>query len=557
MDMDGIKPQKTAVLYARVSSEEQAKKGLSIDSQLEQGRKKAKALGATVVREFVDDGISGRTDNRPAFQEAIEYCEVFSPDYMIMWSTSRFFRNKLLAAMYKSRLEKAGVEWIYTSVDLGGKDDASWLAEGVFELFDEYTSRVNASATRAAMMKNARSGHWNGGATPFGFRAAPDPADPRRKKLVPDPGEALLVEKIFELKAREQMGARRIAHHLNTRGHTYRGRKWAKTTVHNILKSPAVIGQTVFNKKNRVTGQLRPREEWVVVDSHEPVVPIELWEKVQASLVDAPGGRPYDNKRSPLVLSRLLECAECGAPMTVDSANGRGKRYYYYVCNAARYEKAHKIERFPADELDRWLVDEICKRIFNQDTLQEIIGEIKLRASNWIKDARRERAEIEKELRDIDRRRRGLLSVLEELGRDAPNLKDMSERLHELREQKAKAESRLQEIDESRAPTITASAEDVMMMQGFLLEVVQAASPGKIKKFLQTFVESITLSRSDICITYDSGKLAQTSGVVRENRIWLPVRDTSRTIQVSVPAYLQPRGRINVPREVVKRWVAQ
>ena len=52
---------KTAIIYARVSSARQADEGISVDSQIEQGTRKAQDLGAMVLRVFRDDGISGRT----------------------------------------------------------------------------------------------------------------------------------------------------------------------------------------------------------------------------------------------------------------------------------------------------------------------------------------------------------------------------------------------------------------------------------------------------------------------------------------------------------------
>lgn len=65
--------QKTAVIYARVSTARQADDGLPVESQIDQCRAKAAALSAAVLEVFRDDGISGRTSKRPAFQAALDF----------------------------------------------------------------------------------------------------------------------------------------------------------------------------------------------------------------------------------------------------------------------------------------------------------------------------------------------------------------------------------------------------------------------------------------------------------------------------------------------------
>ena len=396
------------------------------------------------------------------------------------------------------------------------------------------------------MLKNAKAGHFNGGPVPYGYQSVPDENAPNRKKLIPVPGEALLVEKIFNMKLVEHSGARTIAYQLNLSGHAYRDKKWTKGKVANILNNPVVIGQIVFNRKNRATGRVRPRPEWIIVNSHEPIISMDIWERTQAALGIQKDECVYDDRHSPFIASKLLRCGECGSPMTIESAKGRSKRYHYYVCNAARYEKAHKPERFPADALDQWLIETFCEQVFNLSTLEDIIVEVKQRASSWAQDSKQERTVLYREIDDIDKRRRNLFSILEKLGQDAPNLMDMSERLQELKARKVKCESRISELDADNAPKVSASAEDVINMRNFLLDVIKTAPPRAAKKFLQTFVNKITMNHGDVEITYDPEKLAQTTGVVRLKRNWLPVVVTKRTILLSLPKHIRPR-RIRSP----------
>ncbi|UUZ68043.1 recombinase family protein [Polaromonas sp. P2-4] len=123
---------KRAIIYARVSSKRQADDGLPIESQLERCRAKAEALGAEVVREFVDGGISGATDKRPAFQEAINFCSLMNVDYFITWSSSRFARNLMDAGRYKLVLQTYRTRLTYVSSDVDVTTDDGWLMDNFF-----------------------------------------------------------------------------------------------------------------------------------------------------------------------------------------------------------------------------------------------------------------------------------------------------------------------------------------------------------------------------------------------------------------------------------------
>jgi site-specific DNA recombinase len=159
----------TAIVYVRVSTVRQADDGLPVESQIEQCQAKAASLGARVLKVFRDDGISGRTSKRAGFEAAIDFCERQRVDLFICWSTSRFARNRLDAAVYKRLLEKMGTRLVYASQEFGAGDDG-WLAEAITEVIDEQYSRQIAKDTRRSMAKNAADGFWNGGRVPYGFR---------------------------------------------------------------------------------------------------------------------------------------------------------------------------------------------------------------------------------------------------------------------------------------------------------------------------------------------------------------------------------------------------
>lgn len=90
----------TAVTYQRVSTKEQATtggrdEGFSIPAQREANRRKAEALGARVVAEFVDAGESARSANRPELQRMLDYIATHQVTYCIVHKVDRLARNRL------------------------------------------------------------------------------------------------------------------------------------------------------------------------------------------------------------------------------------------------------------------------------------------------------------------------------------------------------------------------------------------------------------------------------------------------------------------------------
>jgi site-specific DNA recombinase len=153
--------EKTAIVYARVSTVRQADDGLPIASQIEQATLKAAAMGAKLLKVFMDEGISGTTSKRPAFQDAVSFCAQANVDYFIVWSTSRFARNKLDAASYKQQLKRHGTRVVYVSCEIDSDTDEGWFSESIFEIVDEHYSRVISKDTRRSMLKNAADGYFN------------------------------------------------------------------------------------------------------------------------------------------------------------------------------------------------------------------------------------------------------------------------------------------------------------------------------------------------------------------------------------------------------------
>lgn len=534
--MPDKRSEPTAVIYCRVSTVRQADEELPIQSQQQRCEEKAAALGATVLRVYSDEGLSGQSDSRPAFQKAIAFCETHAPTYFITWSTSRFSRDMLDAQSYKRRLSRAGTDLVYASVEIDRGTQGGWLTERTMELFDAFFARQISADTRRSMVRAAQSGYWCGGHAPFGYRPVPAKDDPKRRRLEPVAEEAQIVRQMFELRARGA-GTKTIAVTLNASGQTNRRHPWNKSSVLTLLRSQAVIGHLVFGRSIRIDGDRCAVDpsDWVVIDAHPPIVPRELWETVQ-KLLDAAApsySKDYGSPHSTYLFTGLLRCGQCGASLQIETAKGRSRRYPYYNCRNAQRKGNCNPKRYPARELDEWLFDSISDEILNPASLREVAKNLRNVAGQWQEEQKERRSGIENQIKIIARRNTKLYEVLEELGRDAPNLGDLAQRLRANNNQIKQLQEEMEKINAEEPPRCEISDDQLEDLANWLTKSMrQEYNIRQTRALFADFINQITVDTASVMIEYSPGKMigaipAASCRLVPSTAIWLPGADSN------------------------------
>lgn len=512
--------QKTAIIYARVSTARQAEDGLPVESQIGQCQSKAAALEAVVLEVFRDDGISGRTSKRPGFQAALDYCEDRPVDFFICWSSSRFARNHIDAALNRKIIEKTGAKLVFVSQDFGESDE-SWMIESIVAIMDEQYSRSIAKDTRRSMAKNAEDGFWNGGYAPFGYASV---AIGKRKKLAPVESEAIIVKTIFRW-CIDGLGQKEIAIRLNEMGASKRGRKWDKASVASVLSSRAAIGMIVFKDRGRE----------IVSPAHDPILSEEVFmlahEKMTERKPINSGGRP----RSEAVFSGILRCGKCGAAMYTETATGRGGvRYHYYNCRTFLKGMGCQSRRLPADALDQFILEQISDRIFTAENLEGIVWNLKVETSSWSREKQAKIDAMADELGTVDKKLQRLYETIE--AGAGLNLNDIAPRLRELRAKQESIRLEIERLDADNGPKTDVSYDDLTTAARIFRDVlVTAESPAKVRSFLGRILEQVTIRDDELIIEYLPERIvnARLSGSQCEVR-WLPDRSTLRTIRLAL-----------------------
>lgn len=231
----GVATMSRAIIYLRVSTDEQADSGLGLEAQLAAARGHAVRNGWSLdgPGPFRDEGLSGSKGplDRPGLLDAI--AALGSGDVLLVAKRDRVARgDPVLVATIEGAIEKQGARLVSAAGE-GTEDDSptSKLMRRIVDAFAEYERLLIAARTRAALAAKRARGEL-AGTVPYGQR--PDPESPGR--LVADPVEAAALECLRRWRSGGlslgQICRRLDEERIPTKG----GRPWAKSTVHALLK---------------------------------------------------------------------------------------------------------------------------------------------------------------------------------------------------------------------------------------------------------------------------------------------------------------------------------
>lgn len=355
-------------IYARVSTDEQAKK-YSIPAQLELLRNFAQGNNYEIFKEYVDEGISGTTSDRPQLREL--FCDADRGYFKIVlvYRIDRFFRNtrKLLNAV--EELQKIGVSFrsITESFDTSnplGNFMISLLGSVAQLERDTFIQR-----SRMGMVKSAKSGNILTSTPLYGYKYNRKDLDYEVKEE-----ETKVVREIFRLYTESDSSLIKVARKLNDLGYrTRNGLRWASDRVHQILVSTAYYGRWYYRTK------YHPEPIAVNVPS---LIDRKLFDKAQGLLKER---KVYSrrNTKNNYLLSHLLFCGVCGRRMAAmtksmkSTYNGRPYGPYvrsYYYC-FGQVKKKCTLPFVRVDRIDSLVWSKIKEILENPSLLMEVVKE--------------------------------------------------------------------------------------------------------------------------------------------------------------------------------------
>lgn len=287
--------------YIRVSTETQAEHGGGLDVQTAAVKKYAAAQGWKLERIFVDAGISGTTENRPALDELLlETIE--AGDVIIVHNTSRLWRSIFAQATVMKAVinAKANIK----SIDEPSFDIYKYMTEpdnfmisGMMGMLDQWERMTIARKLARGRATKAAKGDKPAGAVPYGYRYTPD-----KKAVEINPDEAPTVKRMFSL-AQTGKSLAQIKADLDAQGiTTRRGNPFSRGSVAAILANRFYAGELTHDSKEaREAPDYKPN---YIKGSHPALISKVQFGKVQAQLAkhsknQKPAEKPQEATTAP------------------------------------------------------------------------------------------------------------------------------------------------------------------------------------------------------------------------------------------------------------------
>lgn len=358
-----------ASIYVRVSTEEQAQEGQSIQAQIEVLTQYCNLFGLQIHKIYKDLGISGKTMNRPGLEELIRDSKENQFNVILVWKISRLSRSLKDLLVLIDEFEQFGVSFISYSEKFDTSTPVGRMTLQILGSIAEFERNTIVENVKLALGEIARQGRKAGGAV-LGY-------DYNNKKLVVNETEAKIVQIVFDLYTSENMGIHSISKWLNENGYrTKRDKAFGKDSIGEIISNPVYIG---LNRHN-----VGSENEYTVKGIHEPIINIDIWEAAQLKRERNKDISRRRNECGIALLAGLIKCPDCGSAFVTSyhqksRPNKNGEkivyRYRYYECN--NFTRTHSCYhyRVNAESIETEVIERIKKVSTNPKIIQNAIKE--------------------------------------------------------------------------------------------------------------------------------------------------------------------------------------
>ncbi len=495
--MYNTKEGKSCVIYIRVSSERQVK-GYSLDGQKHYLAECAERRGMTVLDTYVEEGKSGKSiEGRTEFQRMLDDIQSgkVHTDYVLVFKLSRFGRNARDVLNSLEFIMKYGVHLMCVEDGLDSSTSMGKMMITILGAVAELERENIIAQSLLGREEKAKSGGWNGGFAPYGYRLVKGD-DKSKGKLETVPEEKAVVQLVFDMFLNRNMGYTAISGYLNRNGYTRPPAKnairpsygeWSSDHIKRMLSNPVYTGRVAWGKRRteKVPGKdneyrLVKQDEYILseVISHEAFVSKEDFDRVQEiKAIRGKKGNHNIGQYNAHLLSGIVKCPQCGAPMYIGmtkwtNQDGTERRTESYVCSYATKHRGTSVCRrngVVASQVEDEVMEYTRKIVRNPQFIKDL--QEKVMTAVDMTEVENDITAYKNQLSALQRSRD---SLERDIDRIAPDDKyaerrraDMTRRLNDLYDQIYKAEDLLQESMMKKA-TLESNQMSVQSMIGIL-----------------------------------------------------------------------------------------
>lgn len=478
---------KKAVIYTRVSTEEQASEGYSLNAQKSELIKYCESENFEVIKIYEDEGISGKDIFiRPKLVELLNDSSNNLFDIIVVWDTTRLSRDSSDMGYIIKKLKANKIDLISVTQGINTRTD-----EGIFQLqlmgsFGELERRKIIKRVKTGMMEKARQGEWNGGLV-LGY-------DSLNRKLEINKREAEIVKKIFQMFL-EGTNIKKIMLDLNDSFiKTKRGNKFTYNAIRDILANPIYKGYIRFGQYENCSEDKtkRAKEDIIFVKGkHKAIIDEETFDKVQSIF----NSRKRGSRGNPGVylFSSLLRCPKCGAKMNAQRVKRKKGFTIYYRCGAKAAYNQCQMSSVRDDKIRDNILNKINNIFVNQKVIRDVVDNLNKKIEKNSVKYFELRKDIQKELNKLQKNIKKCKEdyISEKIEAQVFNelFKETKKKIEKLEIQKEEVEIILQKDNSEKV-----SVEVVTKVLNNYKELFRKGDDLKKKKVLSVLIDKINLT---------------------------------------------------------------
>lgn len=326
---------KTCFIYCRVSTEEQADKGYSLETQEKLCREFAERSGYRVLGVYRDEGKSATNLDRAALQELLSRCtKENNVTAVIIQETDRLARNTKDHLTIKAILKKAGTKLISVAQPMLDDSPEGMMIDTILASVNQFQSDINSRKTRRGLQERLNLGWWPGWA-PLGYLnvevAGSEETGKRKTVIKRDPDRWDLVHEGFQLYLTGNYSADEANDILYEKGlRSKTGKKIPHSIIVRTLRNPFYAGLMHWN------GQKRQGR-------HEPMITMDEHKRV-LEIIDSHNLHACRRRKHNFLLRGFAFCNICGHRYTGEVHLKKKKAYYHCAIIRGHSNRGQNVE---------------------------------------------------------------------------------------------------------------------------------------------------------------------------------------------------------------------
>ena len=343
-------------VYARVSTQEQAVEGTSLEYQSGQLEHYCGSMNWVIRQSYVDPGYTGKDGDRPGLKRLLADAKLGLFEKVVVYKLDRLARKLRLLLEIEEKLKDYGVALHSVRENI---DTSTAMGRTVFQVLGltaEWEREAIVERTQGGRLQRYMQGCWGPGNPPFGYSY-----DRETKKLVINEVEARIVRRIFEEYASGKSMVR-IANMLNGERIPPRrkdGKGWRNTSIRDILLNPTYKGTQIVNIYQQHKGRPKEIPDNAIKIKVPAIVSEALWNTAQERRKNNKHLQPPRNGQ--WLLQGLITCGLCGYGFRAEVTHNRRR----YGCRGRlKYTHIDGSPRCTSPRLDaEWLEEQVWQRI--------------------------------------------------------------------------------------------------------------------------------------------------------------------------------------------------